>query len=293
MARRPRVHVPGGFYHVTLRGNHQQRIFFADCDRLLLNEIVSRALEKFESRMHAYCWMDNHIHMLVEVGESPLGCLMRQVASGFARRMQRSLGTTGHFFERRYHAKLIAVETYLKAAVRYIHMNPVTAGMVKDPREYPWSSHRHYLNGGGTWITTDFVLGMFGSTRSRAVAAYDAFLSDEPTVDWEAIVANGSDASDSLDHDLRLRRERPIAPMGHRQSLDGLIDEACRLFMVAENRLDSPILDPVISKVLARIAMQARELGIATLADDARRLNRTESTLREAMLDWPTIKRAG
>jgi REP element-mobilizing transposase RayT len=293
MARRPRVHVPGGFYHVTLRGNHQQRIFFADTDRLLLNEIVARALEQLESRLHAYCWMDNHIHMLVEVGESPLGCLMRQIASGFARRMQRNLGTTGHFFERRYHAKLVAVETYLKVAVRYIHMNPVTAGMVRDPRDYPWSSHRHYLNGGGSWITTDFVLGMFGSTRSRAVAAYDQFLADEPIVDWESIVAGTSGSSDELDLDLRLMRERPFKPMAPRQSLDELIGEACRLFMIASNRLDSPVRDPVISKVRAWIALQARERGIATLSDVARRLNRTEATLRQAMREWPSSKRAG
>jgi REP element-mobilizing transposase RayT len=293
MARRPRVHVPGGFYHVTLRGNHQQRIFFADTDRLLLNEIVARALEKFESRVHAYCWMENHIHMLVEVGEAPLGCLMRQIASVFARRMQRNLGTTGHFFERRYHAKLVAVETYLKVAVRYIHLNPVTAGVVKDPREYPWSSHGHYLNGGGSWITTDFVLAMFGSTRSRAVAAYDAFLADEPTVDWGAIVANASGSSDVLDLDLRLMRERPFAPMAPRQSLDELIDEACCWFKVASSRLDSPIRDPVMSKVRAWIALQARERGIATLSDVARKLNRTESTLRQAMQELQSIKRAG
>lgn len=293
MARRPRVHVPGGFYHVTLRGNHQQRIFFADTDRLLLNEIVARAIEKFEARLHAYCWMDNHIHMLVEVGESPLGCLMRQVASTFARRMQRNLGTTGHFFERRYQAKLVAIETYLKVAMRYIHLNPVTAGVVTDPGDYPWSSHRDYFDGRSSWITTDFVLGMFGSTRPRAMAAYEAFHDDEPMVDWESIVANGSGSSEVLDLDLRLRRDPPFKPMAPRQSLDELIDEASRLFMVANNRLDSPIRDPVISKVRAWIALQARERGIATLSEVARRLNRDEATLRQAMREWTPIKRAG
>ncbi len=283
MARRPRIHVPGGFYHVTLRGNHQQRIFFADTDRLLLNEIVARALEKFESRLHAYCWMDNHIHMLIEVGESPLGCLMRQIASGFARRMQRNLGTTGHFFERRYHARLVAIETYLKVAVRYIHMNPVAAGVVKDPRDYPWSSHRDYLNGGRSWITTDFVLAVFGSTRSPAVAAYEAFLADEPVVDWESALKTETGSTESLRGDTPTMREQPVTTNQPRQTLDELVAEACRVFMISKDRLDSPVRDSVVSKVRAWIALHARKRAIATLSDVARRLNRTEATLRQAM----------
>jgi putative transposase len=283
MARRPRIHVPGGFYHVTLRGNHQQRIFFSDADPLLLNEIVARALENFESRLHAYCWMTNHIHMLIEVGESPLGCLMRQIASGFARRMQRNLGTTGHFFERRYHAKLVAIEAYLKVVVRYIHLNPVTAGLVADPREYPWSSHHDYLRGGGSWITTDFVLGVFGSNRPRAVVAYEAFLAEEATVDWESVLETAPDSPDQHRGNAPVVRKQSDATNSAHQTLDELIAESCRVFKVAENRLDSPVRDPVLSRVRAWIALHAKKRGIATLSDVARRLNRTEATLRQAI----------
>jgi REP element-mobilizing transposase RayT len=164
--RRLRIHVHGGFYHVTLRGNHQRAIFFAESDPLLLNDIVARALQPHQVRLHAYCWMTNHIHLLLQVNETPLGCFMRQVASEFARRMQWHLPTSGHFFERRYHATLVDTDVYLKALVRYIHLNPVEAGLCADPAEYRWSSHHEYLGDRqGSWITTDFVLREFGSTR--------------------------------------------------------------------------------------------------------------------------------
>ena len=122
MPRRLRIHVPGGFYHVTLRGNHQQPIFERDEDRWLLNLIVARALDRHDARLHAYCWMGNHLHLLLQVGVSHLGMPMRQIAAEFARAIQLRMATTGHFFERRYHATLIEA----------------TDG-------YPWSSHHAYL----------------------------------------------------------------------------------------------------------------------------------------------------
>src|SRR6476659_5606783 len=177
MPRSLRIHVPGGFYHVTLRGNHQQNIFFRDCDRGLLNTIVARALEKFATRLHAYCWMSNHLHLLLQVGAEPLGRSMRQIAAEFARAMQSKLQTTGHFFERRYHATLIDVDSYLLEVVRYIHRNPIEAGITADPAAYPWSSHHEYSGvRAQPWVSTDFVLRMFSADRQRAMAEYRAFI---------------------------------------------------------------------------------------------------------------------
>ena len=68
MARRLRLHVPGGFYHVTLRGNHRQPIFFSAADRELLDRIVGDAVARSGARIHAYCWMTNHVHMVIQAG---------------------------------------------------------------------------------------------------------------------------------------------------------------------------------------------------------------------------------
>src|SRR4051812_8639065 len=115
MVRPLRIHIPGGFHHVTLRGNHREPIFRVDADRLLLNAIVEASVARHGARIHAYCWMTNHIHMLVQVGDPPLSGLMRDIASGYARAFQLKRATTGHLFENRYHAILVDADAYLLA----------------------------------------------------------------------------------------------------------------------------------------------------------------------------------
>lgn len=145
MPRRPRLHVPGAYYHVTLRGNHRIDIFFRAADRRRLDEIMADALEHTQTHLHAYCWMSNHIHLLVQVADRPLAALMQRVGSRFARLMQKELTTTGHLFENRYHALLVDVDHYFLELLRYIHLNPVRARIVTKSEDYRWSSHRVYL----------------------------------------------------------------------------------------------------------------------------------------------------
>jgi putative transposase len=128
-----------------LRGNHREDLFATPADRYKLNEIVGEVLEHFGARAHAFCWMTNHLHLLAQVAEQPLGKIMHRVAMRYARYRHRQLGTTGHLFERRYRAKLVEMDQYAFALLRYIHRNPVVAGIVQDPADYPWSSHRAYL----------------------------------------------------------------------------------------------------------------------------------------------------
>lgn len=73
MPRKPRIHVPDAFYHVTLRGNHRHDIFFCEHHRDWLDDIVAEAIQRFSARVHAYCWMTNHIHLLVQVGRCAAG----------------------------------------------------------------------------------------------------------------------------------------------------------------------------------------------------------------------------
>lgn len=288
MPRRLRIHLPGGFYHVTLRGNHQQNIFVAEHDRRLLNVIVARAIAKYGARLHGYCWMRNHLHLLMQVGTEPLSNSMRDIAGEFARAMQAKLLTTGHFFERRYHANIVDTEAYLKELIRYIHLNPVTAGIVDDPARFPWSSHHAYM---GTrsepWLTTDFVLSVFGSSREAAIAAYLRFVGSEDARDWqppETAIGAGQERA----FDRSIARALHASPPGKpRKSLDELVAEACRRFEITRELLREPGRDSYRSKVRAWIANQAIKQGVATLADVARLLGRDESTLREAIRRYP------
>lgn len=175
--RKPRLHVPGALYHVTLRGNHRQDIFFRPDDRTLLNSIVSEVIARYGARLHAYCWMTNHTHLLIQVSDLPLGRIMLRIASRYARELQARFLTTGHLFERRYHAVLVDANEYLLELVRYIHLNPVRAKMAALPAEYPWSSHQVYLGQRAEpWVTTEFALSLFHSDTHQAVTAYDRFV---------------------------------------------------------------------------------------------------------------------
>jgi len=290
MPRRLRVHQPGGFYHVTLRGNHQRDIFHTDNDRMLLNTIVARVLPIFDTRLHGYCWMTNHIHLLIQVGARPLANPMRDIAAGFARAMQRKCETTGHFFERRYHATLVDADAYLLELIRYIHLNPVRAGLAPDASNYRWTSHHVYIGARvEPWVTTEFVLGMFSQDRAHAVSAYRRFLASPADTSWaESMSSNGGDAM-ALGNGRVASREQntSVIPVG-RQTLTELISEACDRFQLEPVRLVSPVRDAYLTKVRAWIAFQAVSRQVAPLAEVARVLGRDESTLRYAIRAYPS-----
>jgi putative transposase len=125
MPRLPRLHVEGGCYHVVLRGNHRESIFSTAQDRLVLNAYVAEAIETYDSRIHAFCWMTNHLHALIQIGQQPLGVVVKRFAVRYSRYRHKNLRTTDHLFERRYKAWLVDVDTYFIALLRYIHRNPI------------------------------------------------------------------------------------------------------------------------------------------------------------------------
>ena len=173
MPRAPRLHVPGGLYHVVLRGNHQQAVFDREADYHAFEHILARALRRYDARVHAYCWMTNHIHMLIQVGETPLGRLILRIAGRYARTVQRRLKTTGHLFEKRYYPVLVDADAYLLGLLRYIHLNPVRARMVEHPRDYPWSSHGHYAGlRVDSLLTPHPLVWALGNTPFAREAAY-------------------------------------------------------------------------------------------------------------------------
>jgi REP element-mobilizing transposase RayT len=287
MPRRLRIHAPGGFYHVTLRGNHRRAIFVEEGDQRLLNVIVARAIASFEARVHAYCWMGNHIHLLLQAGSEPISSPMRNIAAEFARAMQSKLGTTGHFFERRYHSTLVDHDSYLLQLIRYIHRNPVEAGIVTHVSAYPWSSHHAYAGSRSEgWVTVDFALRMFARHRVQAVHAYRRFLDaprhdDEP---WLATMASNGGGVQVLGNDEFVARAQGRAsPLRARESLEDVIAEGCRRFAVSLDRLASTLHDPYSARVRAWIACQVVRRRVASLAAVARALGRNEATLRYAI----------
>jgi REP element-mobilizing transposase RayT len=284
MPRPRRIHVDGGIYHATLRGNHRQAIFNHDGERVLLNKIVARAIHKHAARIHAFCWMTNHLHLLVQVSDIPLGRLMHQVGCEYARAFQKNLATTGHLFENRYHSTLVDTDAYFLEAIRYVHQNPIRAGMVTTVGQYRWSSHAAYVGGGEPWVTTDMALDLLSPQRSRAVVLYRAFISELPPPDVAAELSRLESGTPKQTIPVLMKRlETRAEPSVSAIALDELMRTACRHFAVSLVELRSPARLSRLVSARAWVAQEAVRGGCATLADVARALRRDESTLRHLL----------
>ncbi len=168
MALKPRIHYPGACYHVILRGNGGQDIFFSSKDRTKFYLLLQEGIEGFEHRIHAFCLMTNHVHLVVQVGEAPLSKIMQNVTFRYTRYINSRKIRIGHLFQGRYKALLIDIDTYMLELVRYIHNNPVRAKITETEDQYIFSSHESYLGKNNVpWLTTDFVLSQFAKQKKN------------------------------------------------------------------------------------------------------------------------------
>lgn len=179
MARKPRIHYSGACYHVILRGNAKQDIFHGDEDRLRFYLLMQEGTERYGHRIHAFCLMTNHVHLLVQVANVPLPRIMQNLTFRYTRWANWQQGKSGHLFQGRYKAILVDADAYLLELVRYLHLNPVRAEIAADPITYPWSSHRAY-SGQETipWLCTDTVLSNFAKRAETARKKFEAFVED-------------------------------------------------------------------------------------------------------------------
>lgn len=183
MARPLRLEFEGALYHITSRGNRQEAIYETPDDREGYLEILQGVCEKYNWFCHAYCLMGNHYHLLIETPEANLSKGMRQLNGVYTQCFNKAHRRVGHVFQGRYKAILVEKETYLLELARYIVLNPVRAGMVSSPFEWPWSSYRATAGEVAPldFLTTDWLLSVFGATRSQAQKAYVDFVNNART----------------------------------------------------------------------------------------------------------------
>lgn len=145
MPRPTRINGSDLIYHVFARGNNKEEIFFepGDYQRFLQN--LERFREKFRYMLYAYCLLPNHFHLLVRSSKVPLSKMMQVLMTGYTMYIQKKYSRAGHVFQGRYKSIAVEQEPYLLQVVRYIHLNPVKAGLVEGAERYPWSSYTKYL----------------------------------------------------------------------------------------------------------------------------------------------------
>ena len=174
MARLPRLTLPGYAHHVIQRGNNRQPIFASTQDFQFMLDLLEENARKFQVAIHAYVLMDNHFHLLAtpQTAEG-LPQMMQAVGRSYVRYFNDTHRRTGTLWEGRYKSTVIQTERYLLACMVYIDLNPVRAGMVAQARDYPWSSHAHYLGlRTDKLLTPHPLLWALGNTPFAREAAY-------------------------------------------------------------------------------------------------------------------------
>ncbi len=174
MARLPRLTVPGYPHHIIQRGNNRQAIFQSSEDFQTLLDMFEEHAREFEVAIHAYVLMSNHFHLLATPDqEHSIPKMMQAVGRRYVRYFNQRQARTGTLWEGRYKSSLIQAERHLLACMAYIDLNPVRAGMVQQPIDYPWSSHTHYMGTRSNRILTPHPLyWALGNTPFAREAAY-------------------------------------------------------------------------------------------------------------------------
>lgn len=180
MPRKHRVHYEEAMYHVMLRGNYQQDIFLSNQDYEHFSGRLSRLKQMYACKIHLYCLMTNHVHLVIEVNRVPLSKIIHAITSPYARFINQRIRKTGHLFQGRYKAKLIQNEEYLLELCHYIHMNPLKANIVKHLDEYPWSSHLTYAQKKEKpWVSTEYIFNLLKKySRDNTTNMYENFIKD-------------------------------------------------------------------------------------------------------------------
>ena len=178
MARPIRIEFAGALYHVTSRGGLREDIYLEDADRELFLATLGETCQRCNWRVHAYCLMSNHYHLLIETPDSNLSKGMRQLNGVYTQRFNRKNQRVGHVFQGRYKAIIVQKDRYLLELSRYIVLNPIRVNMVKNIHDWSWSNFKAAIGQveGEKWLATDWLLAQFGKNTKQAISSYIQFV---------------------------------------------------------------------------------------------------------------------
>lgn len=318
MSRQARLDAPGALHHIMVRGVNGIPIFSDQHDKTRFLKRLGEKVVAGNGSVYAWVLMDNHVHILFKSGAEGLSSVMRKVLTWYAQYFNRRHHRTGHLFQNRYKSILCEEESYLLALVRYIHLNPVRAGVVKTLEgldRYPWSGHSAMV-GRSTrdWMDVGTVLSHFGERKSRAVSAYRRFVqaefdsgrkpeltggglirseggwsrvlglrrSGETPESDERILGSGDFVKSVLgeveDHQLRQTKLRRPG-----KGIADLIREECRNRNVNEQELIGGSRRRKVSQARAIIALRCREEIGCSGAEIARHLGVNTTSINRAV----------
>ena len=177
MTRPLRIEFKGAVYHITSRGNTRQAIFLDEKDFANFLTVLSSVVKRYHFILHTFCLMNNHYHLLIETPYGNLSRGMRQLNGLYTQRFNRRHQRVGHLLQGRYKAILVDKDDYLLELSRYVVLNPVRAKIVKDPKDWKWSSYQATTGHKRIpCLTTDWILSQFGNKQKAASRQYQNFV---------------------------------------------------------------------------------------------------------------------
>ncbi|HWP96048.1 MAG TPA: transposase [Syntrophomonadaceae bacterium] len=176
MTRQARELSNTGIYHIIIRGNERKNVFQDSEDKQRFLDGIEAKKKDSSFLLYAYCLMDNHVHLLLNTYNDNLAEIMKSIGVRYASFYNWKYHRVGHVFQDRFKSEPIEDDQYFLAVVRYIHNNPVKAGMIGNPADYGWSSFSKYIQPvSSTWLDTKFVLGLFANDHKAAVNEFVKF----------------------------------------------------------------------------------------------------------------------
>ena len=181
MARQLRIQFEGALYHIISRGNERMMIFLDEADRTKYLNILHTTIERFNWLCHVYCLMGNHYHLMIETPVANLAKGMKYLNQVYSQFFNWKYNRVGHVLQGRYKSYIVQKEAYLLHCCRYIVLNPWEAKLVEHPAEWKWSSYGATtgLIKPPTFLTTDWLLEIFGSDVRRARKNYVQFIESD------------------------------------------------------------------------------------------------------------------
>lgn len=180
MPRSARIDAPGALHHIICRGIERRKIFLDDSDRNEFIDRLSTIVNETSTPVYAWALIPNHFHLLLRTGKVPISIVMRRLLTGYALFFNGRHRRSGRLFQNRYKSILCQEQTYLLELVRYIHLNPLRAGIIQDLKaldKYSYSGHSHLMGKKpNQWQDANKVLGLFGTRKGAAKTKYRKFI---------------------------------------------------------------------------------------------------------------------
>ncbi len=204
-----------GIYHIMLRGANRKDIFHDDKDRIRYLNTMNKYKNGGAFKVYGWCLMNNHIHLLLQEGKATTADILKRIGVSFVGYYNRKYNATGHLFQDRYQSEAVEDDSYLLTVVRYIHQNPVKAGIVQRPEDWPWSSCSGYYGRNifpPGLLDRELVLDMFSQSLHPVSTAIEWFKAFNETENDDACLDNFERVR-FTDEQAKIEIEKAVSPL--------------------------------------------------------------------------------